>query len=265
VISDRAPTSGGLSLDASRRLPVIAVIRRVFAIRSGVGWREDLPRFATSILRSVPPPIRRRAPRVHMSDFFPAGAGLRLPPKGSALPIPQLALSAPKRSSWWTLVGPPGLVLPGVHARPALPLRQPPLPVCKRADGPQAGNRCTGSCESVAAARLRRCWIFRPTSPAPFCDSLPALMRYGASCSMRSRLERASSTRLAPRSAPGTSRTSSLDATGPTMTALELIAAALDVRAEHFAEYRLAALRRSLDEHAVGFQAACERYVELVG
>lgn len=51
----------------------------------------------------------------------------------------------------------------------------------------------------------------------------------------------------------------------PTMIVLELIAAALDVRAEHFAEYRLAALRRSLDERAVGFRAACDRYLELVG
>lgn len=44
---------------------------------------------------------------------------------------------------------------------------------------------------------------------------------------------------------------------------LELIAAALDVRPEYFAEYRLAVLRRSLDERAVGFDAACRRYAEL--
>lgn len=50
----------------------------------------------------------------------------------------------------------------------------------------------------------------------------------------------------------------------PTMTVLELIAAALDVPAEYFPEYRLAVLRRQLDERAVGFQAACERYLELV-
>lgn len=50
----------------------------------------------------------------------------------------------------------------------------------------------------------------------------------------------------------------------PSMPVLELIASALDVHPEHFAEYRLAALRRSLDECAVGFQAACERYLELV-
>ena len=84
----------------SRCLPTtsrFAVIRRVFAIRSGLGWYRDLPRFATSILRSVPPPIRRGALRVHASDFFPAGAGLRLPLTGSALPTPQLALSAPER------------------------------------------------------------------------------------------------------------------------------------------------------------------------
>jgi len=44
---------------------------------------------------------------------------------------------------------------------------------------------------------------------------------------------------------------------------LELIATALDVRPEYFAEYRLAVLRRSLDERAVGFDAACRRYSEL--
>jgi transcriptional regulator with XRE-family HTH domain len=50
----------------------------------------------------------------------------------------------------------------------------------------------------------------------------------------------------------------------PSIPVLELIAAALDIDAEHFAEYRLAALRRSLDEREVGFQAACRRYLELV-
>jgi transcriptional regulator with XRE-family HTH domain len=44
---------------------------------------------------------------------------------------------------------------------------------------------------------------------------------------------------------------------------LELIAIALDVRPEYFAEYRLAVLRRSLDERAVGFDEACRRYSEL--
>lgn len=44
---------------------------------------------------------------------------------------------------------------------------------------------------------------------------------------------------------------------------LELIATALDVRPEYFAEYRLAVLRRSLDERAVGFDAVCRRYSEL--
>ena len=44
---------------------------------------------------------------------------------------------------------------------------------------------------------------------------------------------------------------------------LELIATALDVRPSTSAEYRLAVLRRSLDERAVGFDAACRRYSEL--
>ncbi len=102
-------------------------------------------------------------------------------------------------------------------------------------------------------------------SPAPFCDSLPALMQirgvtYRALAARTRELDPASagvSTGHLANLVSGRNR--------PTMTALELIAAALDVRAEHFAEYRLAALRRSLDERAVGFQAACERYVELVG
>jgi hypothetical protein len=62
------------------------VIRRVFAIRSGLGWAADLPHFETSILSLVPPPLRRGAPRVHMSDSFPADAGLRPVLTGSALP-----------------------------------------------------------------------------------------------------------------------------------------------------------------------------------
>ena len=63
-----------------------AVIRRVFAIRSGLGWAADLPHFETPVLSLVPPPLRRRAPRVHISDSFPADAGLRPFPTGSALP-----------------------------------------------------------------------------------------------------------------------------------------------------------------------------------
>lgn len=48
-----------------------------------------------------------------------------------------------------------------------------------------------------------------------------------------------------------------------TLPVLELLAAALDVPPEHFAEYRLALMRQSLDEHAVGFDAAWRRYSEL--
>jgi len=71
-------------LPTTSRFPVI---RRVFAIRPGLGWNADLPRFEPSILALVPPPIRRGALRVHVSDYFPADAGLRPCDRGSALPL----------------------------------------------------------------------------------------------------------------------------------------------------------------------------------
>lgn len=49
----------------------------------------------------------------------------------------------------------------------------------------------------------------------------------------------------------------------PSTRVLELLAEALEVPPEHFAEYRLAALRNALDERAVGFDAAWRRYLEL--
>jgi hypothetical protein len=82
----RRHRSYGLSRQ-STALPAtsLSVIRRVFAIRPGIGWAADLPRFEPSILPSVPTPLRRRAPRVHTSDFFPADTGLRQVVNGSAL------------------------------------------------------------------------------------------------------------------------------------------------------------------------------------
>ncbi len=101
-------------------------------------------------------------------------------------------------------------------------------------------------------------------SAEPLSDSLPALMHtrrvtYRALAARTRELDPAGagvSTGHLANLVSGRNR--------PTMTALELIAAALDVPPEYFAEYRLAALRRQLDERAVGFKAACERYLELV-
>ena len=74
-----------------------AVIRRVFAIRSGLGWAADLPHFETSILSLVPPPLRRGTadacvrfvPRRRWPSPFSDGLG--------APTLPQLALSTPRR------------------------------------------------------------------------------------------------------------------------------------------------------------------------
>lgn len=49
----------------------------------------------------------------------------------------------------------------------------------------------------------------------------------------------------------------------PSMRALELLAAALELPPSHFAEYRLADLRRQVDERAVGLRAALRRYRQL--
>jgi transcriptional regulator with XRE-family HTH domain len=46
----------------------------------------------------------------------------------------------------------------------------------------------------------------------------------------------------------------------PSRRALELIARALELEPDHFAEYRLAELRDQLDERRVGFDAAYRRY-----
>jgi transcriptional regulator with XRE-family HTH domain len=51
----------------------------------------------------------------------------------------------------------------------------------------------------------------------------------------------------------------------PSPRSLELLAGALDVAPEEFAEYRLAKLRHELDPKRAGFEAARRRYLELVG
>ena len=50
----------------------------------------------------------------------------------------------------------------------------------------------------------------------------------------------------------------------PSRRSIELIAASLDLEPDHFAEYRLAELRRELNGREVGFEAAWRRYSELV-
>src|SRR5262249_34833863 len=57
-----------------------------------LAWHGDLPRFEPPILAVVPPPIRRGARRVPMSDSFPADAGLRPFARGSALPSSTVGL-----------------------------------------------------------------------------------------------------------------------------------------------------------------------------
>jgi transcriptional regulator with XRE-family HTH domain len=49
----------------------------------------------------------------------------------------------------------------------------------------------------------------------------------------------------------------------PSRRALELIAHALELEPNHFAEYRLGELRDQLDERRVGFDAAYRRYAAL--
>jgi hypothetical protein len=76
-----------------------AVIRRILAIRSGLGWAPDLPHFETSILSLVPLPLRRRALQVLVSDSFPADTGLRPVPTGSALPNPTVGDEHPPKGA----------------------------------------------------------------------------------------------------------------------------------------------------------------------
>ncbi len=74
-----------------------AVIRRILAIRSGLGWAPDLPHFETSILSLVPLPLRRRALQVLVSDSFPQTLAFALFPRARHSQTPQLAMSTPRR------------------------------------------------------------------------------------------------------------------------------------------------------------------------
>jgi transcriptional regulator with XRE-family HTH domain len=51
----------------------------------------------------------------------------------------------------------------------------------------------------------------------------------------------------------------------PSIPVLELIARALDVPPDAFAEYALAQLRRELDPSRAGFETAWRRYRQLIG
>lgn len=51
----------------------------------------------------------------------------------------------------------------------------------------------------------------------------------------------------------------------PSRRAMELIATSLQIDVDRFAEYRIAELRDQLNGREVGFQAAWQRYLELVG
>jgi transcriptional regulator with XRE-family HTH domain len=51
----------------------------------------------------------------------------------------------------------------------------------------------------------------------------------------------------------------------PSRRSMELVAASLGIEPGHFAEYRLATLRRELNGRDVGFDAAWQRYRELIG
>jgi len=101
------------------------------------------------------------------------------------------------------------------------------------------------------------------TTDEPLSRALPALMRE------RGLSYRALATRTREHASDGPGVTSGHLAnlvsgrSRGSAPVLELLAAALDIRPEYFAEYRLAVLRRSLDERAVGFDAACRRYSEL--
>ena len=101
-----------------------AVIRRVFAIRSGLGWAPDLPHFETSILSLVPLPLRLGAPEGACIRFLPLETlAFALFSTGSVFPLPTVGHeSTPRRGLLETVTtlqrfgplrcGPKGLLAP---------------------------------------------------------------------------------------------------------------------------------------------------------
>ena len=102
-----------------------------------------------------------------------------------------------------------------------------------------------------------------PKAHTPLSETLPALMReHGISYRAL-----AAQTRLLDRTGDGLSHSHLVNlAAGrelPSRRALELLARAFQLPPAYFAEYRLAELRRQLDERAVGFAAAYRTYERL--
>jgi transcriptional regulator with XRE-family HTH domain len=85
-----------------------------------------------------------------------------------------------------------------------------------------------------------------PPAETPLTETLPALMR-AQGVSYRAL---AAQTQLLDRKGNGL----------PSRRALELLASAFELSPDYFAEYRLAELRRQLDERQVGFDAAYRTY-----
>ena len=102
-----------------------------------------------------------------------------------------------------------------------------------------------------------------PQAHAPLTETLPTLMReHGISYRAL-----AAQTRLVDRSGNGLSHSHLVNlAAGrelPSRRALELLASAFELPPDYFAEYRLAELRRQLDERQVGFSIAYRTYQTL--
>ena len=103
----------------------------------------------------------------------------------------------------------------------------------------------------------------RSTADAPLTETLPTLMRKHA-ISYRAL---ATQTRLLDHAGNGLSHSHLVNlAAGrelPSRRALELLASAFQLSVDYFAEYRLAELRRQLDERQVGFDTAYRTYQTL--
>ena len=102
-----------------------------------------------------------------------------------------------------------------------------------------------------------------PTADAPLTETLPTLMRE-RDISYRALAAR---TRLLDTGGNGLSHSYLVNlAAGrelPSRRALELLSSAFELSPDYFAEYRLAELRRQLDERQVGFASAYRTYQTL--
>jgi transcriptional regulator with XRE-family HTH domain len=102
-----------------------------------------------------------------------------------------------------------------------------------------------------------------PTADTPLTETLPALMRERG-ISYR---QLATQTGMRDRSGNGLSHSYLVNLTAgreiPSRRALELLARVFQLAPDYFAEYRLAELRRQLDERQVGFASAYRTYQTL--